>query len=112
MHAYLWPRYFYRFWASRRVKNTLKMTILPLSGQTGSSVRRTHFWSGKWKPNLEILLVLESRQAELSNKSTWSQFGHREGLQNWLQTSATHREIGCDTLGILLSFDSVTLFFA
>ena len=112
MHAYLWPRDFDRFWASRRVKNTLKMTFLPLFGHTGSSVGRTHFWRGKWKPNSEILVVLERRQASLSNKPTWRKFGHWEGLQNQLQTGATHREIRRSALGILLILDSVTLFFA
>ena len=61
MHAYPWPRDFDRFWASIRVKNTLKMTFLPLFGHTGSRVGRTHFWRGKWKLNSEIPLVLEIR---------------------------------------------------
>ena len=121
MHAYPWQRYFDRFWASKRVKNTLKMTFLPLFGHIGSSVGRTHFWRGKWKPNSENPLVLESRQEYLSKKPTWSKFGHQEGLQNQLQTGTTHREIRRSTLEIFahfglsnsvfrLVFDILTLF--
>ena len=104
MHAYPWPRDFDRFGASKRVKNTLKMTFLPLFGHTRSSVGRTHFWRGKWKPNSEIPLVLKIIQAELSNKPTWIQFGQREGLQNQLQTGKTHREFRRNALGILAHF--------
>ena len=52
---------FVKFWASKRVKNTSKMPFLPLFGDIGSSVGRTHFWRGKWTPNSEIQPVLESR---------------------------------------------------
>ena len=44
MHAHKWPRNFDRFWASKKVKNTSKMTFLPLFGHTGSGVGKTHFW--------------------------------------------------------------------
>ena len=93
MHAHKWPRNFDRFCASKKVKNTPKMTFLPLFGHTGRNVGRTQFWRGKWRPNSEIILLLKIIQAYLSNKPTWRKFGHREGLQNQLQTSATHREI-------------------
>ena len=62
------------FWASRRVKNTLKMTFLPLFGHTGSSVGKNHFWWVKWKPNLDITLGLERRQVDISNELSCTQF--------------------------------------
>ena len=104
MHAYPLPRYFDKFWVAGRVKNTLKMTFLPLFGHTGSSVGKTHFWRGKWQPNSEIPLGLESRQADRSNELSYAQFGHREGLQNRLQSGMTHREFRCGALGILAHF--------
>ena len=104
MHAYPLPRYFDKFWVARRVKNTLKMTFLPLFGHTGSSVGKTHFWRGKWQPNSEILPDLESRQAGLSNELFCTQFGHQEGVQNRLQSSMTHRDFRRDALGILAQF--------
>lgn len=93
MHAYQCPRKFDKFWAPKRVKNTPKMTFLPLFGHTGSSVGKTPFWRGKWRPNLKIPLVLESTQVDLSKTCTWRRFGHREGLQKWLQIGTMHREI-------------------
>ena len=105
MHAYPLPRYFDKFWVARKVKNTLKMTFLPLFGHTGSSVGKTHFWRGKWKPNSELPLGLEIRQVDISNELSCAQFGHREGLQNQLQTGATY-------WGFWLIFHLVTLFFA
>ena len=97
-----------RFWQVLGFQKGQKHPKTDLStpfGNTWSSVGRNHFWRGKWKPNSEISLVLESRHADLSNKLNWSQFGHREGLHNQLQTGATH-------WGFLLILDSVTLFFA
>ena len=53
-------------------QNTSKTPFLPLFGHTGSNVGRTHFWRGKWTPNLEIPPFLESRQIYLSSKPAWS----------------------------------------
>jgi len=47
----------------QEVKNTLKMTSPPLISHTKSSLGRLRFWRGKWAPNPEIPLGLESRQA-------------------------------------------------
>jgi len=96
----------------KRSKKTSKMTFLPLFGHTISSVGRTQFWMGKWRPNLEITLVLESRQIDISNKSTWSKFGAWEGLQNHLQKGATHREINTVHRRKFAHFGQKTLFFA
>ena len=74
MYSYPLPRDLDKFWASRRVKNTLKMTFLPLFGHTGRSVGKTHFWRGTWQPNLEIQLGLEIWQEELSNELSYAQF--------------------------------------
>jgi len=76
------------------VKNTLKMTSLPLISHTESSLGRLKFWRGKWEPNSEIPLGLESRQVGISNKHTWAQFGLYRVPQNQQQSSATHTEIG------------------
>ena len=104
MHAYPLPRYFGKFWVAEGVKNTLKLTFLPLFGHTRSSVGKTHFWRGKWKPNSEIPLGLEIRQENIYNELSCAQFGHQEGLQNWLQTGVTHREFRRYALGILAHF--------
>ena len=74
----------------QEVKNTQKMTSLPLFCHTGSNPGRLKFWRGKWHPNLEITLGLESRQAGLSNKHTWAQFGLQEVPQNQLHSGAAH----------------------
>ena len=47
---------------------TQKMTFLPPFAPTGSSVGRLDFGRGKWMPNPEIPLGLESRQAGISNE--------------------------------------------
>ena len=47
----------------QEVKNTQKMTSLPLFWHTGSSLGRLQFWRGKWHPNWKFSLGLESRQA-------------------------------------------------
>ena len=78
----------------QEVKNTQKMTSLPLFWHTESSLGRLKFWRGKWHPNLKIILGLESIQAYLSKKHTWAQFGLREVPQNQLQHGTTHRESG------------------
>ena len=104
MHSYPLPRDFDKFWVAGRVKNTLKMTFLPLFGHTGRSVGKTHFWRGKWQPNSEITLGLEIRQADLSNNLSCAKFGDWEGLQNQLQTGVTHREIRRGALGIFAHF--------
>ena len=78
----------------QEVKNTQKMTSLPLFWHTGRSLERMKIWRGKWAPNLEIPLGLESRQARLSNKHTWSQFGLRKVPQNQLQSGMTHTVFG------------------
>ena len=56
MLAYQWPRNFDRFWALKKVNNTQRMTLLPLFWHTASSVGRTQFWRGKWRPNSKIPL--------------------------------------------------------
>ncbi len=67
---------------------------------------------GKWRPNSEIPLVLESRQVEISNKHTWRKFGAREGLQNQLQKGAMHREISAVHRVKFAHFGQKTLFVA
>ena len=54
MHSYPLPRYFDKFWVAEGVKNTLKLTFLPLFGHTRSSVGKTHFWRGKWQPMIQV----------------------------------------------------------
>jgi len=51
-------------------------------------------WRGKWAPNLEISLRLESRQVGISNKHTWAQFGFQKVPQMQLQSGATHTVLG------------------
>ena len=81
------------------VKNTQKMTSLPLFWHTGSSLGRMKIWRGKWAPNSEIPLGLEIRQAKISNKHTWAQFGFLQVPQNRLQSGATHIESGAAHIG-------------
>jgi len=66
----------------KEVKNTLKMTFLPLISHIGSSLGRLRIWRGKWAPNSEIPLGLESRQVGFFNKHTWDQFGLHKMHQN------------------------------
>ena len=105
MLSYKWPRNLDRFLALKKVKNTQKMTSLPLFWHKRSTVGRTNFWRGKWRKNWEVLLRLESIQEYLSNKHTWSECGHQESLQKWVQIGTTHRESGAVHRGNLAQFD-------
>ena len=78
----------------QEVKNTQKMTSLPLFWHTESSLGRMNIWRAKWAPNSEIPLGLESRQDRLSNKHTWAYFGLLQVPQNRLQSGAEHIENG------------------
>ena len=93
----------------QEVKKTQKMTSLPLISHTGSSLKRLKFWMGEREPDLEIPLGLESRQAGLSKKHTWAQFGLREVPQTQPQIGATQKEIGAAHIGFLLNFSPSSL---
>jgi len=62
-------------------KKHLKIALSAIFGPIGSSAVRTDFRRGKWMPNSEIPLVIESRKIDLSNKPIWNKFGEGEGLQ-------------------------------
>ena len=76
----------------QKVKKQAKNDLLPLFGHTGSSLVRLQFWRGKWKPNWEIPLGLESRHPDLSKKPTCASFGFREVPQKWPERRATRWE--------------------
>ena len=95
----------------QEVKNTEKMTSLPLFWHTGSSLRRMKIWRGKWAPNSEIPLGLASRQARLSKKHTWSHFGLLQVPQNSLQIGAAHIELGATHIEKKAKFTSVSRNF-
>ena len=63
-----------KFWASRKSEKHAKNDFLPLFWHTRSNLGRLQFWRGKWSPNLEIPLGLESRHPEISNKPTFASF--------------------------------------
>ena len=84
---------FHQVLSPQKVKKHAKNDLLPLFGHTGSSLGRLHFWRGKWAPNWEIPLGLESRHPALSNKPTLASFGCREVPQKWAQRCATRREM-------------------
>ena len=77
---------------------------MPLFGHTGSSVGRFDFWRVKWKPNSEIPLGLEIRQADLSNELSYTQFLLQEGPYNTPQSGAKHRDFRRGALGISAPF--------
>ena len=106
MLSYLWPRNLGRFWALKEVKNTQKMTSLPIFWHTGSSIGRMNIWTGKWAPNSKIPLGLESRQDRFSRKHTWAHFGLLQVPQNRLQRGATHIGKKAKFTSVLRNFDS------
>ena len=68
-----------KFWQDLgllKVKKHPKMASLPHFWHTQSSLGRMKIWRGKWAPNWEIPVGLESRQDKLSNKPIWAHFGH------------------------------------
>ena len=77
------------------------MAFLPLFAHTGSSVGILDFLRGKWQPNSEIPLGLESRHVDISKEISYAQFGLREGPQNQPQSGAMHRDFRRDALGNL-----------
>lgn len=93
------------------VKNTQKMTSLPLFWHTGSSLGRMKIWRGKWAPNSEIPVGLEIRQDRISNKHTWAHFGLLQVPQNRLPSGAAHRENGAVHTGKNAKFASVSRNF-
>ena len=106
-----------KFWASRKSKKEQKNDFLPHFWDTESSLGRLQFWRGKWPPNSEILVGLEIRLTELSNKPTLAQFGHWEVPQMWSQRRATRQAEARDPSGKLLQISvyssekrSLTLF--
>ena len=84
---------FHQVLGPQKVKKHAKSDLLPLFGHTGSSLGRMHFWRGKWAPNWEIPLGLESRHLDLSNKPTWASFGSLEVPQKWAERRATRRDL-------------------
>ena len=88
----------------QKVKKQEKNDLFPLFGHTGSSLGRLHFWRGKWPPNWEIPLGLESRHPDLSNKPTCASFECHEVPQKWAQRRAMRWEMACYASGHFLNF--------
>ena len=82
------------------------MPSLPLFGHTRSSLGRSQLWRGKWPPNWNIPLGMESQHPKISNKTTCASFGCWKVPQNLPERRATCREMVCYTLGKLASFTS------
>ena len=85
---------FHQVLSPQKVKKHAKNDFLPLFGHTRSSLGRLQFWRGKWTPNWEITLGLESRHPDLSHKPTFASFGCLEVPQNVAQKRATRWELG------------------
>ena len=83
----------------QKVKKLAKNDFLALFWVAESSVGRFKFWQGKWTPNSKILVGLEGRLKDLSNKPTLAQFWHLKVLQKWLQRRATRQEGARDSSG-------------
>ena len=111
---------FYEVLGLQKVKKQAKNNFLPHFLHTESSLGRLQFWRGKWQPNSEIPLGLESRHPEFSNKPTFASFGHLKGPQKCSQRRATRQDLARNPSGKLLrisayssakrSFDCVWLF--
>ena len=95
----------------QEVKNTLKMTSLPLIPHTERSLGRLRFWRRKWAENSEIPLGLEIRQPRLSKKHTWEHFRLLEVPQNKLQSGVVHIESGAAHIGKKANFTSISRNF-
>ena len=82
---------FHQVLDDQRGQNTMKITVLPPFSAAGSTYGRMNFWRGKWAPNWEILLGLDSRHLGLSNKLSGAWFWCREVPQKQAVRRATHR---------------------
>lgn len=108
---------FYEVLGLQKVKKGAKNDFLPHFWDTESSLGRLQFWRGKWPPNSEILVGLESRLIYLSKTPTLAQFGHLEVPQKWSQRRTTRQPEAHDPSGKLLQISvyssekrSLTLF--